>query len=434
MGLMQKLVGYAGIYTGAETRSIEDPKHRLSENPEELLALLGAMSRSNRLPLVSIDAAMSVPAVFGILGFLPRTLATLPLHTYENVEGGARADDEPAQLLSFAVNEGLTSYEWRKGFWFDVFSGGRGLAWIERIGRRPVAIWPMEASKTTIERRRGRLVYRYEGKEYAAADVIDVPFMLKRNRIGSYSPIAQCNVAISLAIAMGDFAGGFFASGGLPPYSLEGPLPNGPDAYRRAKGDIDRAINLAREDRTSFFAMPPGYKLNPVGIEPSKGQMVEARLFQVQEICRIWGMPPVFVQDLSKGTMANTEQQDLQLVKHLIGQWAKALEDELTLKLYGWKSPRRRVKHNLDGLQRGDFKSRTEALARAIMTGQLTPDEARALENRQAMEGGDRLYMQGATVPLTMAGNQAGMGHNGGPPMNDNEENTEDDESGDKPE
>lgn len=78
--------------------------------------------------------------------------------------------------------------------------------------------------------------------------------------------------------------------------------------------------------------MPPGYSLKSVGSDPDKGQMTEARLFQIQEIARAFQLPPVFLQDLSKGTFSNTEQQDLQLVKHLIGQWAKAFEDELNLK------------------------------------------------------------------------------------------------------
>jgi HK97 family phage portal protein len=130
--------------------------------------------------------------------------------------------------------------------------------------------------------------------------------------------------------------------------------------------------------------------------------MTEARLFQIQEIGRLYGLPPVFLGDLSKGTFSNTEQQDLQLVKHLIGQWAKAFEDELNLKLFGQRRRSRYVRHNLDGLQRGDFKSRIEALARAIQTSQITPDEARALEERPADPSGNgaKLYMQGATVPL----------------------------------
>jgi len=186
---------------------------------------------------------------------------------------------------------------------------------------------------------------------------------------------------------------------------------------------------MARRAQSPFFGMPPGHQLKPIGVDPSKGQMVEARLFQIQEIARIWQLPPVFVGDLSKGTFSNTEQQDLQLVKHLVGQWAKAFEDELTLKLYGWRRPTRRVKHNLDGLQRGDFKSRTEAMARAILTGQLKPNESRALENRPPAEGGDQLYVQQATVPLV----SAGVGHNGGPPINDNEEDGADGGDNDEP-
>lgn len=407
----------------AERRSIKDPSYRLSENPEELLRLLGVLDRNNALPVVSIEAALQVPAVWSIVNFLPRTLAALPLHTFEARENGKRVNDARAQLLSFAPNEEETSFGWRSYHWHQVFTGGRGCSWIERAGARPVAIWPMDPALTQIVRRSGRKFYRFDGREYPASDVIDTPFMLKRDRLGSYSPIVKCNKAIALAIAMGDFAGSFFAGGGVPPLALEGPMPSGTDAFKRAQADILRAIDMAKKASSPFFGMPPGHKLSPIGFEPGKSQMVEARLFQVQELARVWQMPPVFVQDLSKGTFSNTEQQDLQLVKHLIGQWARAFEDELTLKLYGWRNPRRRVKHNLDGLQRGAFKDRIEALARAILTGQLMPDEARALENRGPDPNGQggRLYVQQATVPLGTEPDP-GLGHNGGPPLNDNEE------------
>lgn len=408
MGLWSWMFGQPGdrapaSYT-AEQRSLEDPRYSLSENSEELLRLLGVADGMGALPTVSIEAAMCVPAVFSIVSFLSRTLAALPLPTFEAGENGARVEDEPAQLLSYAPNESETSYGWRRWFWQQVFTGGRGLSWIERAGRRPVGIWPMDPGLTTIKRVGGRKVYVYGGREYAPKDVIDVPFMLKRDGLGSYSPIGKINKAISLAIAMESFAGGFFLGGGVPPLALEGPMPSGAEAFKRAQADIMRAIDIARKNNSNFFGMPPGHSLKAVGIDPSKGQMVEARAFQIVEISRGWQMPPVFVQDLSKGTFANTEQQDLWLAKHLVMQWAKAFEDELTLKLYGWQNPARKVRHNLDGLQRGAFKERSEALARAIQTGQLTPNEARALEQRPPMEGGDRLYVQQATVPLTMAG------------------------------
>ena len=145
--------------------------------------------------------------------------------------------------------------------------------------------------------------------------------------------------------------------------------------------------------------IPVGYDLKPVGIDPAKGQMTEARLFQIQEIARLFGLPPVFLQDLSRGTFANVEQQDLYLVKHLVAQWAKSFEDELNLKLFG-RGAKFYVEHSLDGLMRGDFKTRMEGLSKGIQNALLTPNEGRALENRPALPNGDDLLVQGATVPL----------------------------------
>lgn len=426
MSLWNRALNALGIASGIEQRSFENPEIPISASIEDWNSFFGLLERNNALPLVGVEAALGVPTVLCIVAFLSRTMAALPCHTFEAGENGARVDDDVAQLLSFAPNDGQTSFDWRRYHWQQVFTVGRGLSLIERRGDRPVAIVQIDATKATVFRREGRRFYRVDGKDYPEGDVIDTPFMLKNDGLGSYSPIGKCNKAISLAIAMGDFAGSFFASGGVPPLVLSGPLPSGPEAFKRAQADIRRSIDLAKRGQDAFFGIPAGHDLKPIGFEPSKGQMVEARLFQIQEMARVWQMPPVFVGDLSKGTFSNTEQQDLQLVKHLVMQWACQFENELTLKLYGWRRPPRRVKHNLDGLQRGAFKDRTEALARAILTGQLTPDEARALENRPPMEGGDRLYVQQATVPLVMAGNTVGqdpgIGGNGGPPLDDNQQ------------
>ncbi|WP_344692945.1 phage portal protein [Sphingomonas cynarae] len=355
------------------------------------------------LPIVTIDTALQVPAVLGAVMFLSRTLAALPLHAYRTAEGETeKADGELQMLLNEAPNPEWSSFQFRQYFWQQVFTGGRGMAWIERNGTRPVAIWPLDPTKTTIRREAGRKIYRFDGRDYPARDIIDVPFALKPNQVDAYGPIYTCRQAIGLAIAMNNFASGFFAGGGVPPLALEGPLPTGPEALKRAYADIRRAIDLARKTGQSFFGMPPGHTLKAVGTDPDKGQMGDARLFQIQEIARGYNLPPVFLQDLSKGTFSNTEQQDLQLVKHNIGQWARAFEDELNLKLFGQRRRSRRVKHNLDGLQRGDFKSRIDGLARAIQTAQLTPDEARGIEDRAAYPDGvgARPLVQGATVPL----------------------------------
>lgn len=399
MGWLERLGWPSGPPPFAETRSAPvSPTIVPSASYEEWLAFLGISSGPVQLPPVTIESALRVPAVAQAVNFLSATLASLPLHAYG---ANGKIDGELAMLLNEAPNPEWSSFEWRRYTWHQVFTGGRGTSWIERDGVRPVAIWPMEPAKTKVLRKNGRKFYQFEQREpYPASDVIDLTFMLRPDGLGAYGPIALGRETIGLAIAMNSFAAQFFAGGGVPPLALEGPMPSGPDAFRRATADIQRAIDLARASGSPFFGMPPGHALKPVGTDPDKGQMTEARLFQIQEIARLYGLPPVFLQDLSRGTFSNTEQQDLQLVKHNVAQRARQFEDELNLKLFGQRRRARKVKHNLDGLQRGAFKDRIEALARGVQTAQITPNEARALEEREPLEHGDELYIQGATVPL----------------------------------
>ncbi|MBS7545109.1 phage portal protein [Ancylobacter oerskovii] len=373
---------------------------------------------------VTVETALGVPAVFSAVSFLSRTMATLPLHAYRHTEKGAtRIKGGIQTLIHEAPNAEWTSFDWREYLFWQAFTEGRGLSWIERSGTNLVGIWPMVTACTTIRLQNGRKTYVYaeEGvptKTYPASDVIDLPFALKSDRVTAYSPIDKCRNAIGLAIAMEAYAGNFFKGGGVPPLALVGQLGTGNEAIKRSINDVHRAIEVARSSNKPIFPLPASYDLKPVGIDPEKGQMGEARLMQIQEIARAFQLPPVFLQDLSKGTFANTEQQDLFFVKHLIGQWAKKFEQQMNLKLFGQRNSGRYVEHNLDGLQRGDFKSRIEGLARAIQTAQMTPDEARALENRPAHSNpaAKELLVQGATVVL---GSSPPAGHNGGPPLDD---------------
>jgi HK97 family phage portal protein len=137
--------------------------------------------------------------------------------------------------------------------------------------------------------------------------------------------------------------------------------------------------------------------------------MIELRRFQISEASRIFNVAPALLFDLSTGTYSNVEQQSLSFATQTITPLVKLIEQELNLKLFGGNPNTRQntvnyVEFNVDALVRGDLKSRMEALARSVNAALLTPDEARALDNRPAMPGGDRLYIQGATVPLEDAG------------------------------
>jgi len=394
---------FLGLDIRRETRSsIEDP--RVPVSAENFLQFFGL--GSTNLPNVTIDSALAVPAVWAAVAFLSRTLASLPLHAFRNTkEGPVRISGKLETVVHENPNDEQDGFKFRAYFWQQVFTGGRGMAWIERTPTGVEALWPMDPKRVQIKRSGGRTIYRFDSKEYPAADVIDVPFMLRADGLRHYGPIAMAAKAIQLALAMNDYASTFFAGGGVPPLALSGPLPQGPEALKRAMADIHRAIDAAKKSDKPIFPMPPGHELKQVGYDPEKGQMTEARRFQVEEIARTYQLPPVFLQDLSRATFSNAEQQDLHLVKHLIGQWAQALEGEMNLKLFGRFNSGRFVEHNLDGLMRGDFKSRIEGIVRGVQGGLLTPNEGRALENRpkHTNPAADELFVQGATVVLGTA-------------------------------
>ena len=368
---------------------------------EELILFFGAEGRP--LGTVNTSTALKVPAVFAAVTFLSRTLASLPLHVYkETSDGPEKVTGSIGTLVSYAPNEETSSFRWRLHFWHGVFTGGRGLTYIERSGSNIVGLWGIDPTKAKIKRDEDlRTTYKVGTKSpYPAANVIDVPFLLQNDGISHYGPISRGQDAIGLAKAMNDFASGFFTGGGVPPLAVKGPMPAGKEAIKRAQAQIQQAIEASRESNIPITNLPAGYELVPIGFEPEKGQMTDGRRFQVEEIARLFNLPPVFLQDLTHGTFSNTEQQDLHLVKHVISQWAVAFEQEANLKLFGQRNNKRYIKHNLDGLMRGDFTSRMEGLAQGIQNAILTPNEARKLENRPSKPLGDDLLIQGATVPL----------------------------------
>lgn len=351
------------------------------------------------LPTCTIDAALSIPAVWAAVSFLSRTLAALPLHAYRDTgKGPKKLNGGLETIVHSAPNEEWTSFKLRQHFWQQVFTGGRGLIWAEKSPTKVEKLWPINPTGAEFKRTtEGVTTYKASGKSYAASEIIDVPFMLKADGLSHYSPLVHCAETIQISLAMRKYGAKFFAGGGVPPLALYGPVPAGPEAMKRAMADVQRAIDVARESGVPIVNLPPGYELKPIGFDPEKGQMTDARRFEVEEIARIFNLPPAFLQDLTHGTFSNTEQQDLQLVKHNVAHWAQALEQELNLKLAKGSVY---VEHNLDGLMRGDLLSRMQAHGQAVQNAIRTPNEVRQLENLPALPNGNDLLIQGATVPL----------------------------------
>lgn len=368
--------------------------------------LVGVGSMSSTGERVTIDAALGVPAVFASVNFLSGTIAGLPLHVYRKKDGGAeKVGGTLSDILAHAANDEQSAFDFRHGLMQSVFTNGRGLAYIDRnAAGNPINLDLLDPNDVTVKMGpdlRKRYQYR-EGrrtKYYEAADIIDIPFMVKPDRVSHISPILKNAEAIGLSLAAMKYGAKVFQNGGLPPLVLEGQFASAESAARAVE-DLTRSIAKKWQNGDPAVALPNGYSVKALGFKPDEMQLVDLQRWCVEQIARIYSLPPTFLQDLTNGTHSNTEQQDLHFVKHTLRRWLQQVEQEMNLKLIGRGRRSTYVKFNVDGLLRGDYMARMTGNAKAITTGQLTPNEARALEDRPSLTGGDELFIQGANVPV----------------------------------
>jgi len=350
---------------------------------------------------VTIDNALGVPAVWSAVNFLSGTIAGLPLQVYRRTEEGReRVSGGVAPILNENANDDMSSFEWLKYTFEQTFTGGRGITYIERNKDGAITnLWPLDPTKVRVERMLdGRKQYKTSNRVYTSKEVIDIPFMLKANGTDVRGPIMTNKDAISMAIAASRYGSKAFQSGGIPPAVLQGPFQSAAGAVR-ASDDVAKTMAKLGTQGRSVMALPMGHELKSIGFNPEQMQLIELQRFSIEQIARIYSLPPVFLQDLTHGTFSNTEQQDLHFVKHTIKRWVEQAEAEINLKLFGRGSDLY-SEFNVDGLLRGDFKTRMEAHATSIQNGIRTPNEVRDIENLPPMPEGGNLMIQGATVPM----------------------------------
>lgn len=399
------------LFSG-ETRanSLENPSVSLTDANAFRLAF-GGDFKGFTDEEVNENTALGVPAIWAAVDAVSGAIASLPLHVFTNTgEGPVKAEKDPVySLLHDVVNDDLlTTSQWRRWVVSRLMLEGRAVCWIERNkANKAMNIWPLDLSTLTIKKVDGRTVYERRRKSggvdtFAASEVLDFVWTLKADGFSHINPIQQHRNAIGLTIAAERYAAGNFANGGVP--TAVATMPAGsPGAMDRAATEISSRLKAGSRSREPVMALPSGVEIKAIGLNHSEQQMIEARKLQVTEIARIWKIPPSFLQDLSTGTFSNVEQQDLAFVKHTLMPWLTMIEQELNAKLFGRKSSNY-AEFNTAGMLRGDLKTQAESLRSLVTAGVYTINEARAYLGKPAITGGHQPLIQGAMVPLDMAG------------------------------
>lgn len=376
---------------------------------------------------VNERSAMQMTAVYSCVRILAEAVAGLPLHLYRYKEDGGKEraiDNNLYHLLHDEPNKEMSSFIFRETLMTHLLLWGNAYAQIIRNGKgEVVALYPLMPNKMQVDRdENGELYYIYtrsseEAKTMEGAqvyltprDVLHIPGLGFDGLVG-YSPIAMAKNAIGLAIATEEYGAKFFANGAAPSGVLEHP------------GTIKDPSRL-RENWNSTFGgsansgkvavLEEGMKYTPIAISPEQAQFLETRKFQIDEIARIFRVPPHMVGDLEKSSFSNIEQQSLEFVKYTLDPWVIRWEQSLSRSLLNEDEKRRYFfKFNLEGLLRGDYESRMSGYATARQNGWMSANDIRELENLDkipAEEGGDLYLINGNMLPLNKAGAYADKG------------------------
>lgn len=358
---------------------------------------------------VNERTAMQTTAVYACVRILAETIASLPLHTYKYTDNGKEKalDHTLHYLLHNEPNPEMTSFVFRETLMSHLLLWGNAYAQIIRDGRGNVlALYPLKPDQMAVDRTtNGEIYYLYtkEGYEYPLKDdeVLHIPGLGFDGLIG-YSPIAMAKNAIGMAIATEEYGASFFSNGANPGGVLEHPgIVKDPKRIRDSWNSVYRGSSNAHK----VAVLEEGMAFKPIGIPPEQAQFLQTRKFQLDEIARIFRIPPHMAGDLEKSSFSNIEQQSLEFVKYTLDPWVIRWEMSLQRALLSEDDKRKYfIKFNVDGLLRGDYASRMQGYATGIQNGFLCPNDVRTLENMNTIPDGDTFMVNGNMLKLEDVG------------------------------
>ena len=384
---------------------------------------------------VTERSAMQMTAVYCCVRILSEAVASLPLQFYRYTDDGGKekAVEHPLYfLLHDEPNPEMTSFIFRETLMTHLLLWGNAYSQIIRNGKgEVVALYPLMPDRMKVDRdEHGRLYY-----EYTVYDSDDVDGRKDTNKVGrtvrlqphdvlhipglgfdglvGYSPIAMAKNAIGLAIATEEYGSKFFANGAAPSGVLEHPgTIKDPSKVRESW----QATFGGSGNANKIAVLEEGMKYTSISISPEQAQFLETRKFQIDEIARIFRVPPHMIGDLEKSSFNNIEQQSLEFVKYTLDPWVSRWEQAMVRALLTPDEKKKYFfKFNVDGLLRGDYQSRMNGYATARQNGWMSANDIRELENLDripAEQGGDLYLINGNMTKLEDAGIFA-AGNNG---------------------
>ena len=387
---------------------------------------LFVFGRANSGEQVDEKSAMQIATVYACVRLLAESVAQLPLHLFRVTgdDGQEKATDHPLYKILFREpNPEMSSFSYWEAVMTHLLLWGNSYSQIVRDGKNTVlGLYPLLPENVEIDRTdKGELYYIYHAytDEVPGENNKDVIFRrdevmhipgLSFNGLVGFSPIAMMKNSLGTTMAVEKYGSAFFKNGAQPAGVLEHPgVLKDPQKIRdnwvNAYGGPGNAHKVA--------VLEEGMQYKPISLPPEDSQFLSTREFGVEEICRIFRVPPHMVQDLKRATFSNIEHQSIDFVVHTLDPWLVRIEKAIVKDLLLEEEKDLFFpKFNVDGLLRGDYKSRMDGYSVGISTGIISPNEARRKENMPPLpdeEGGNFHIVNGTFIKLKDVGQQYGV-------------------------
>jgi len=363
-----------------EARSLASPS-------EELLRVFGISPDG---PYISAEAALRVPAVACAIKIIAEAVALLPVKLFR------QGDQEPARehpayaLLHDDASDWCSAYDLKLAVTIDALTNDKGgFGYVNRLAGRPVELLRLDPAAVTVEYGAGGEP-TYTLAEAGGPRVLDRRDVLHIRAFGHVDrcPLSLAREAIALAAAQDRHARRLFTRGGRPSGVLKVPGKLAPDAVRRIRDSWHAAHSGEESGRTAV--LEGGADFSPLTFSAVDLQFVEARTFQILEIARAFRVPPHMLYELGRATWSNTSEMGQDFLTYSLLPWLEVWTGAIRRTLL---TPEERatmkVEFVVDDLVRADLSTRMAAYSTAIAARVLSPNEARAMENRPAYDGGD---------------------------------------------
>ena len=394
MGILQSI---QNIFSGTQKKEQRSINYSLPFGPAQT---------------VSPETALTFSAVWAAMRLLSESISTLPVGVFRRENNGDNV--EVNSDLSFLVKYQPNTYQNKITFYekiiMDMLSDGNSYVQIVRNRNgRVLELLPLNYGDVETYTLDNKLYYSDEksGQTHDSENILHFKMITGPDGITGLSPIEQCRKAIGWGMDVQEYSSTFFKNGGKLSGILESDRALSEQAIDRLRNSFNKNYGtLSGSNQTAV--LEEGLKYKSISVTPDQAQFLASRQFSIQEVARIFGLPPHLLKDLSASSFNNIEMQSQEFVSYSLMPYISKIELEMSLKLFRRNNiGREYIKFNVNALLRGNVKDRADYYKTAITNGWMSINEVRQKEDLNKIDSGDENYLQMNMTTIDKIGEDA---------------------------